>query len=630
MNSFFQNIGNSNRTYFIAEIGNNHNGDLNKAIRLIDIAHESGADCVKFQMRHLPSVYRDKSLEKKGDDLSVEYVLDLLEKFELDIEDHKKLHSYAKEHGLDYACTPWDEKSIDILEEFDLPFYKVSSADLTNHFLIEKLIKTKKSILISTGMSYENEILETIQLLKSNNVDFGVLHCNSTYPAPFHDINLKYINRLYSFHDVVGYSGHERGKEITMAAVALGAKIVERHITLDRNMEGPDHAASLEEEDLKDLIFCIRNIEESLGSDHERKISQGELMNRENLSKSLIAAHDIKLGTIIEDSMIKSRSPGLGLKPNKYKNLIGKKICRDMKAEDFFFDSDINEKENLSTEFKFSRPWGIPVRFFDFNDFNEISSPDFFEFHLSYADLDLDPFKFFNKSDKGFIVHAPELFKGSKLMDLASRDKDYLEFSIKETQKVIDLTKRINELFPNQKCPGIIANIGGFSMDEPLPEDDKNELYEIFYTSLSKLNFDDVELLPQTMAPFPWHFGGQRYQNLFVKSNEIRKICEDMNLRICLDISHSALTCNYYNESITDFIDDLSNHVGHMHISDSKDLNGEGLQIHDGDLDFIAIAKSLENIDKNVGFIPEIWQGHKDNGKGFWIALEKLQNTGSF
>ena len=275
------------RCFVIAEIGNNHNGEFSKAINMIDLAIEMGADCVKFQMRHLNQVYREKSLTKSGEDLGTEYIIDLLNRFEFSVDEHKKISEYCKNKGILYLCTPWDKKSIEVLESFGVKAYKVASADLTNLPLLDILSKTGKPLIISTGMSKEDEVVEVNKFLKKRNTEFAFLHCNSTYPAPFQDINLKWIKSLKKIHPLVGYSGHERGTSVSLAALTLGACIIERHFTLDRNMEGPDHAASLEYKEFKTLIQGIREVEMAIGSKDKRKLSQGEMINRENLSSSI-------------------------------------------------------------------------------------------------------------------------------------------------------------------------------------------------------------------------------------------------------------------------------------------------------------------------------------------------------
>ena len=244
-------------------------------------------------------------------------------------------------------------------------------------------------------------------------------------------------------------------------------------------------------------------------------------------------------------------------------------------------------------------------------------------------DFDLD--KYFDKPyESEFVVHAPELFEGSHLMDLTSTDDSYLEISLKETQRVIDLTRRLNKYFPKTNKPLIVANIGGWSMDKAISEDLKEELYSNFENSLNRLDLSDVELIPQTMAPFPWHFGGQRFQNIFVHADEIEYWCKKLDLRICFDISHSFLTCNNFKIDFYEFAKKVSPYTAHLHLGDAVGVNGEGMQIDAGEVNFTNLNKILKKGCPDASFIPEIWQGHKDNGTGFWIALDKLQNQYNF
>jgi sialic acid synthase SpsE len=272
------NIG-QGRVFIIAEIGNNHNGSLERALQMVDYAIEMGADCAKFQMRHMKEVYRQRTLNKKGEDLGTEYVLDLLERFELPLSAHQKLSNYCAQKGILYLCTPWDSSSVDVLESLHVPAYKVASADLTNLPLLDKLCSTGKPLILSTGMSRHEEIQTTVNFLNQRKAKFVLLHCNSTYPAPLHDIQLRWMEKLRLIHPLVGYSGHERGIAVSLASVPFGACVIERHFTLDRTSEGPDHAASLDRVEFKRLIEGVREIEQALGDGQERKISQGEMIN---------------------------------------------------------------------------------------------------------------------------------------------------------------------------------------------------------------------------------------------------------------------------------------------------------------------------------------------------------------
>jgi sialic acid synthase SpsE/sugar phosphate isomerase/epimerase len=618
-------IGNG-RAFIIAEIGNNHNGSFERAIDMVDQAQAAGADCVKFQMRHLDQVYRQRSLNKSGDDLGTEYVIDLLNRFELSVEEHQKLAEYSARVGALYLCTPWDARSVDVLESFGVPAYKVASADLTNLPLLDRLAQTGKPLILSTGMSATEEVETTVAFLTRRQASFVLLHCNSTYPAPPHDINLKWMTALRHIHPLVGYSGHERGINVSLAAIALDACVIERHFTLDRNMEGPDHAASLVPGEFARMVEGIREIEQAVGQGTERCLSQGEMINRENLGKSLVAATPLVCGTVLRPEHIKVRSPGQGLSPQRYEALLGRTLGHDMAEEDFFFPSDLEDKRIEPRDYRFTRPWGVPVRYHDFREYAARIKPDLWEFHLSYSDMDLDPADYLDGPyEAGLVVHAPELFSGSRLMDLATPDVDYRNASIRETQRVIDITRNLKRFFPNTPRPCIVANIGGFSMDAPLPPAEIKGYYDRFARSLQELDMEGVELIPQTMAPFPWHFGGQRYQNLFVKIDEIVAWSQALNVRMCFDISHSRLTCNHFGFDFYEFAAKIAPITAHLHLGDAQGLNGEGLQIGEGDLDFTRLGVVLQQGCPQATFIPEIWQGHKNGGEGFWVALERLE-----
>lgn len=620
-------LGDDEPCYVIAEIGNNHNGDFDRAIALVDAAVAAGADSAKFQMRKLDEVYRASSLSGKDDDLAVEYTLDLLRRFELPTAQQKAIAEYCAAKGIQYLCTPWDAKSVAVLEGFGVQAYKVASADLTNLPLLARLAATGKTLIVSTGMSTTDEIKVAAKFLDDRNANYVLLHCQSTYPAALHNIHLRFMETLREIHPVVGYSGHERGIAVSIAAVALGAVVIERHITLDREMEGPDHAASLEPEEFKALVAGIREVEAARGEKlAERALSQGELINRENLAKSLVAARDLSAGTVISEGDIAVKSPGQGLSPLKMPALLGRKLTRTMAADDYFFQSDLDEGVAKARRYRFDRPWGVPVRYHDTARFLEICEPDIIEFHLSYSDMERDPAAYLSGTyDLGFVVHAPELFAGSKLMDLATPDEALRRYSLEQTQAVIDITRGLKKFFPKTRRPPIVANIGGFTMDEPLSPEEKAERYRIFAQSLTELDMDGVELTPQTMAPFPWHFGGQRHQNIFIFPEESAAFCAKHDLRMCVDISHTKLAANHFGFDFAQGLAQLGPHTAHLHFGDAKGLDGEGLQIGEGEIDFDEIGQVLRKHAPTASFIPEIWQGHKNMGEGFWTALERLE-----
>ncbi|NJL35780.1 MAG: TIM barrel protein [Leptolyngbyaceae cyanobacterium SM1_4_3] len=614
-------------TFVVAEIGINHNGSLDIAKRLVDQAIAAGADCAKFQMRHLPSLYRNAGNNSVSEDLGVQYVLDLLSQFQLSPDEMFAAFDYCQQQGILPLCTAWDLESLRLLEEYGMAAYKVASADLTHHDLLKALAQTGKPLICSTGMSTEAEIIESVELLKHLGVAYVLLHCNSTYPAPFKDVNLNYLKRLREIGNCpVGYSGHERGIYVAIAAVAKGAKLIEKHITLDKSMEGNDHKVSLLREEFEQMVQGIRQVEQALGSDSERKPSQGELMNRTTLAKSLVITCDLEPGQTITSPMIAVKSPGRGLQPNRKADLIGQRAKRSMQAGDFFFPSDLEREQVQARHYKFNRPWGVPVRYHDFKSILAKSNPDFLEFHLSYKDMDQEIHPYFDQEyDLGLVVHSPDFFAGDHLLNLCDRHEEKRQRSVRELQRVVDMARSLQPFFRKAQRPLIVASLGGFTKDAPLHPSKRSQLYGLIAKSLSELDTAGVEILPQTLPPFPWYFGGQLYLNLFVDPQDTADFCRQYGYRLCLDISHSKLACNHRKASFKAFIHQVGPYTAHLHIADAVGVDGEGLQIGEGDIDFLALASDLVEVAPQASFIPEIWQGHKNSGEGFWIALERLE-----
>lgn len=624
-------------SFIVAEIGNNHNGSLDLAIKLIDAAADAGADCAKFQMRDMESLYGGaKDGTGAGENLGTQYVLDLLARYQLSSDDLFRCFDHCRKRGLVPLCTPWDYASLTRLEAWGMQGYKVASADFTNHELLAQLAMTGKALMCSTGMTTEAELEESTLLLQRLGASYVLLHCNSTYPAPFRDVNLNYLDRLAELGGcVVGYSGHERDIFVSVAAVAKGARVIEKHFTFDRQMEGNDHKVSLLPQEFRRMVDGIRQVEESLGHDGPRRISQGELMNRVTLAKSIFAVSDIEPGTVIEEKMLEIRSPGRGLQPNRKLDLIGMRLNRAVKAGEPFFPSDLEsapaaEIRDGKRQYRFSRPWGLPVRHHDYKKLLDQCSPDFLEFHLSYRDLELVDEEFFNDVlSLDLIVHAPELFAGDHVLDLCSPDEDYRQRSIREMQRVVEKTQSLRRFFRCKGKTGIVTNVGGFSLDRPLTPAEKLQRIQLLKASLAEIDFRDCEIWPQTMPPYPWHFGGQRFHNLFVEADEIAQLCRELGLSICLDISHSALACNNLRHSFDEFVNAVAPYTRHLHVADADGLDGEGLQIAEGRVDFKTLYHCLDLHAPQASFLPEIWQGHENNGEGFWIALSRLQEVAS-
>jgi len=615
--------------FVIAEIGNNHNGDIDLAKQLVDLAIDSGADCVKFQMRNMKSLHKNHGKDSNNSaDLGEQYTLDLLSRFQLNNEELFEVFDYCKDKGKIPLCTPWDLDSLSALEDYGMQAYKVASADLTNLELLEAISRTEKTMICSTGMSTEVEIKQAVDFLQNINAQYILLHCNSTYPTPNRDVNLRYLEQLSLIDQgrVVGYSGHERGYIAPTLAVALGAKVVEKHFTIDKNMEGNDHKVSLLPSEFRAMVDQIRLTEEMLGKGGERVISQGEYLNREVLAKSLVINQNLLSGDVITRDMIDIKSPGQGLQPYHIDNLVGKIAQHNFLQGDFFHESDLDEVVINPRKYFYNRPFGIPVRYHDFEGLISKTNVDFVEFHLSYKELEVDIDDVFNvKYSIGFKIHSPELFSGDHILNLCSNDSDYRDRSIFELQRVVDITRKIKKYFPATKRPLIVTNVGGFSSSGFVPVLKKEQMYTKIAQALKLVDSSGVEIVIQTMPPFPWHFGGQSHHNLFVNHDEIEKFCSENGYRVCLDVSHSQMACSYYHWSMDDFVKKISPYIAYLHVVDALGIDGEGVQIGKGDVDFVQLSKNLDKLVPESAFIPEVWQGHKQNGSGFWEALEFLE-----
>ncbi|MEI6622559.1 MAG: N-acetylneuraminate synthase family protein [Actinomycetes bacterium] len=612
--------------FIIAEIGINHNGSLDAAKRLVDAAATAGADCAKFQMRDMEALYRSGTAGMAGEDLGVQYTLDLLAESSLTNEEMFAALDYTRECGLVPLCTPWDVPTARLLSDFGLPGFKVASADLTNHELLGVLGAVGRPLIVSTGMSTEAEIIESAELLRSMPSPFALLHCNSAYPSPYKDVQLRYMDRLAELGEcLVGYSGHERGSHVVIAAVARGAAIVEKHITLDRRGRGNDHVVSLEPDEFGSMVMQVRNIEEAMGTDRARSLTQGEQLNRLSLAKSLVASTDLPAGHVVTEVDLEVRSPGRGLQPNAKPRLLGLALARAVRAGDFFYDTDLKATVGPRA-FTFDRPWGLPVRFHDYPELLPKSNPDFLEFHLSYRDMEMDlDLAVPEALDLDLTVHSPDLFHNDHILDLASDDEAVRDRSIADLQKVVNLTRALKPRFARASRPIVIVSMGGSSMHSPLPVADRPRLYERVASAVQSLDAEGVEIVAQTLPPFPWYLGGQRFCNLFVDPTETAAFSRDSGIRLCLDVSHTKLACTYLKVSFRDAVDVLAPISAHLHLVDAVGDDGEGLQIGDGDIDWVVLAEQLNRLAPGASFIPEIWQGHVGGGQGFWTALHRLE-----
>lgn len=329
----------------IAEIGINHQGDVEIAKKLIDEAASGGANAVKFQKRSIRRILTQEGLDMPYENRNSfgktygEHKLAL----ELSEADYAELFNYANDRNVDFIASGWDEESINFLDQLGVPFYKMASADLTNIPLLIHTAQKGKPMILSTGMADMSMVETAVKTIEPYGVDLAILQCTSTYPSVFEEINLRVLKTFETTfpNAVIGYSGHELGIAITEAAVALGAKIVERHFTLDRTMKGGDHAASLEPGGFSKLVRDIRHIEAAMGGS-QKQVQESEAPIFKKLAKSVVSADRIPAGTVITREMLTTKGPGTGISPARLEELVGKKVVCDIAADIVMNESDID------------------------------------------------------------------------------------------------------------------------------------------------------------------------------------------------------------------------------------------------------------------------------------------------
>lgn len=325
----------NDKVLIIAEAGVNHNGNFTLAKKLIDVAKLAGADIVKFQTGLPELIMTDnapKALYQSRETGSVDSQLDMVKKISLPFNDYILLKEYCDEVGIKFLSTPFDHKSIDFLKKLDIDIFKIPSGEITNLDYLQEVAKIGKNVILSTGMSTISEIANAVSVLRDflDDSQISILHCTTEYPAPFEEVNLNVIKTLKSTFGLnVGYSDHTKGIEASIAAVTLGAKIIEKHFTLDNKMIGPDHKASLEPNELKAMISSIRNIEIALGNGI-KKVTRSEAKNIKVARKSVHILNDLKKGTILSQKDLIMKRPGDGISGFEIKYILGRKTSIDL------------------------------------------------------------------------------------------------------------------------------------------------------------------------------------------------------------------------------------------------------------------------------------------------------------
>ena len=324
--------------YIIAEAGVNHNGDLKIAKEMVGVAKNAGVDAIKFQTfvtENLVTRNAQTAEYQKHNTGKQETQFEMLKRLELSYDDYKELKELCCEKGIEFLSTPFDVESIKMLERLNIDKFKIPSGEITNYPYLVQIAQTGKPVIMSSGMCTWSEIADAVQVLRDHGTtDLSLLHCTTEYPAPYNEVNLKVINAMQDKFGVkVGYSDHTQGIEVAVAAVAMGAEIIEKHFTLSREMEGPAHKASLEPQELNSMVQAIRNVEMAIGSS-EKRPSTSEIQNMKVARKSIVAKRNIKIGEMFSEENLTTKRPGTGLSPMLWNSVIGQVAVRNFEKDE--------------------------------------------------------------------------------------------------------------------------------------------------------------------------------------------------------------------------------------------------------------------------------------------------------
>ena len=598
----------------IAEIGINHRGCIETARRLIDQAASANCWGVKFQYRHLDSFYG--SAQEIGDGI----ILEELERVDLGIAEFISLAKYAKQNGLKAGVSFFRirdfEEFGEALEYYD--FFKVPSAECTNLPLIDKLLETKKQIMVSTGGHALDLVNKVLGPLRAN--DLVVFHCIANYPVKLGAQGLRALSAISKMgFDEVGYSSHDEDIEVSLIAMSMGIKWIERHLTEDVKGLGLDDSSSSQIDDFHKLNRFSVAMDLILGS--EKKIlNQGEILNMQNLGTGLYARKDIIPGCTVSLSDFDIKAPRVGLSVGSfldgYKNSqVQNHVLAGMPLEERSFKQikTFNTVELLSGA-KNSLV-GIPVRLHDFSTFKKLITTGVYEFHLSYQECasgDLvGALKFIDKSDH-ISIHLPDYIPGNVIMDPISRSDGTKSESRKIITKVTAFAESIR-----QKIGREVPIVGSFSQTSGRQ---KNDVLDELFGFLDDNECKNFQILPQWLPVYAWYFGGAVKLDLFNSLEDIEYITKNSR-SICLDVCHLSLSAKYANQNWRKWYEMLVPFNKHLHLADAEGVDGEGLPLGEGD-----IGDFRQFLNADCLKILEVWQGHFNQGEGFLEALDNLFN----
>lgn len=623
------------QTYYIAEIGKACNGDLDYCWKLLNECKRAKVNGVRFHHYFLEESVHSSLLDQNSStERTWSFKLKL--PFENEVlfseEGYKIILEWCQDLGLDFIATPWDIESYNLFKRIGVTDFKIHSMNAMNIPLLEKVAEGSSKLYISTGSLSEEQIGTLTEKfhLKSRN-DVILLHAVCAYPAPETVINMRAMQSLRKFTDKVGYSSNDLLDAAILTAAALGADVIEKHIHLT-DTDQVIHKASISIDKYANLIAKANQISMLLGIDKKHE-SRGEMINQEILSKSVVLKNDVKKGEILDERNLTLQLPSKGINAKQWYNVVGKRAAHNLTKGNYLFTRDMLEQDNEHRkllaegcdEDRIFIPGklGIVARLTDIEQITKGRNIDYVEVH--YAASDLDKEDYCKDYDLDLVVHFPEYANG-RMLDLCSYDGDLRKFSIEVINRVMQKARELKPHF--KRCRGdlkFVLHPGAMTFPKLL--DNPKKQADLFADSLSRLDSAGLEVLVENMLSFAWFLDDdwsahQGLNNSFMDADDLYDFCTTYNYGMCLDLCHAKLYTSNTGKSLLEYMKKVKPIVKHLHYSDCVGIDGEGLQVGDGDIDWGEVCEVF--YDHKYGWTPEIWNGHHDNGQKFCEAHARL------
>ena len=596
----------------IAELGINHHGSVQEAKRLIQAASEANCDAIKFQ-------YRAENFYQRVEQIGDEIVNSEIERTRLGDHQIRELADFAKKLNLQVGVSFFRVEDFSVFSLHNhMDFYKVPSAEHSNVELSDVLLSTRRSVFLSTGGADLNRLPQI--LCNERVTKLNVMHCVANYPVALGQERLEFIDKLKEQNWLsVGYSSHDANFLSCLVAMGKGIQSLERHIVSDKADGGLDSSSSSDPIEFKVIgEFASRYIRFHRGTTaeprHAETRNQGEILNMQNLGTGLFALEDMAEGTLATESNFEIKAPRLGISVGDFQNLKSIPFSKSIKKGDplevghFHSNNQSSGIFELNTEYFHGNNIGLPVRLHDWESIRDTFPLNTFEFHLSFTEVLTGDLASIAKkvSQSGFYaIHLPDYISPSKLIDLFADDADVRNLSAKIISLVSEFADRIDQT-TGQRTPVV----GSFPYSSYGAASFVNDL---------GMRLDELgggRIYPQWLPVHGWYFGGHAQIDTFNSAEYVDAVAKSQ-LGICLDVAHLIMSANFYEEDWMQWYDQLADNIRHVHISDAKGVDGEGLAFGDGDL-----GERRINVQSGNLSIVEVWQGHLNDFEGFRSALK--------